>query len=182
MNKNRLLSTMTLALTIAIGSNVIIPALSVSAKEKINENAITYNQEIKEGTSITVEEFKNATSIEILDEDTILINEKSYDFAYVAGVLCNEIDLTTPNTKSAASVTIKKAAKWVVTNWTKIYNKIPDSMKKYFKLDGFISVMDQFIGISDSVEDFFHNCFREMGMPESVNWAITNVIMLLLPI
>lgn len=184
MKKNEISKIIALSLFLTVGSSVIIPTISASAAELKTISISNYER----GTSITISEFKNASEVEILDENTILIDGKIYDYSYVAGVLCESIDsqkqIGSKNQmmRSPASVAIKKAAKWVVENWPKIYNKLPNSVKQYFKLDGFMKVMDQFIGISDSIEDFFHSSFRAMGMPEWANWAITNVIMLLLPI
>lgn len=55
-------------------------------------------------------------------------------------------------------------------------------MKKYVVFDQIFDIADRFIGILDSVEDFFHRLFRAVGMPENVNCFLTNVIMILLPI
>ena len=84
--------------------------------------------------------------------------------------------------RGLATAAIKTALKWLKKNWRVVYNKIPSSMKKYFVFDRIFAIADQFIGISDSVEDFFHRVFRAAGIPENVNWFVTNIIMLLLPI
>ena len=179
MKKNKIFSIMTLALTLAIGVNTLVPSITASAQELTNKCEVS---NVQKNTTFTIEQFENASEIEFLDDDIILIDGQEYDFEVVADTLCKKVNTIKPKTRNAATATIKKAAKWLVKNWNKVYNKLPNWAKQYFKLDGFISVMDQFIGISDSIEDFFHDCFRAMGMPESANWAITNVIMLLLPI
>lgn len=178
MKRKKLTQAIALALLLVVGGS-IVPTVSASAAEI---TIVSDEKATEKGTSITLSQFKNASTVEVLDENTILIDGKSYDFNYVANVLCKGIDSQKATTRNAATVAIKKAAKWVVKNWTTIYNKIPEPAKKYFKLDGFMKVMDQYIGISDSIEDFLNSCFRDMGMPEWANWAITNAIMVLLPI
>ncbi|WP_160688665.1 hypothetical protein [Clostridium sp. C2-6-12] len=178
MKRKKLTQTIALALLLVIGGS-IAPSLSASAAEV----TIASDQKATEkGTSITFSEFKNASTVEILDENTILIDGKSYDFNNVANVLCKEIDSQKATTRNPATAGIKKGAKWIVKNWQKIEKKLPDNVKKYFKLDAFMKVMDQYIGISDSIEEFLNSCFREMGMPEWANWAITNAIMVIIPI
>lgn len=84
--------------------------------------------------------------------------------------------------RSVVTKSIKAALKWLRGNWAVVYSKLPNWVKKYVVFDRIFDIADKFIGISDSVEDFFHMVFRAAGMPENVNWFITNVIMLLLPI
>lgn len=101
----------------------------------------------------------------------------------IRGDINYDIDYSSEsNERSIVTTAIKKAIKWLRSNWTKVYNKLPSWAKDYFKFDVFFNICDQFIGISDSVQEFLNNVFRSMGMPENVNWEITNVIMLLLPI
>lgn len=186
MKRKKLTQTIALALLLIVGSS-IVPTISASAAEV---NVVSDKKDTEKGTTITLSQFKNASQVEILDENTILIDGKSYDFDYVAGILCKGIDSETTNIsidkatilRNPATATIRTAAKWIVKNWNKIYNKIPDSAKKYFKLDGFMKVMDQYIDISGSIEEFLNSCFRDMGMPEWANWAITNAIMVIIPI
>lgn len=175
MNRKKITQAIALALCLSTTSSVLAPSITASATE--------INMERNQSFDINLEGFKNASQIEIVDEYTILIDGSYYNFQDVANVLCEESGLNSSvNTKNAPTVAIKKAAKWIVSNWTTIYNKLPNNVKKYFKIDAFISLMDQFIGISDSIQDFLNSTFRAMGMPEWANWAITNVIMVLLPI
>lgn len=84
--------------------------------------------------------------------------------------------------KGAPTQAMKAAAKWVAKNWDKVYKATPSWAKKYISANMAFGLLDKFIGISDSIEDMFHRFFRSMGVPETANWAITNVIMWLLPI
>lgn len=179
MKKNKIFSIMTLALTLAIGVNTLVPSITASAQELTNKCEVS---NVQKNTTFTIEQFENASEIEFLDDDIILIDGQEYDFEVVADTLCKKINTIKPKTRNAATVTIKKAAKWLVKNWNKVRKKLPAPLQKYFALDSFIKVMDKYIGISDSIEDFLNNCFRAMGMPESVNWAITNAIMLIIPL
>lgn len=175
MKKNKIIQTIAISLFLATGSSFIVPAISASATEV----KTAYN----EGTSITYSEFRNAKQVEFLNENTILIDGKAYNYNDVANVLCEGLlGPEKPTTRNGYTIAAKRAVRWIIANWSRIERKIPDGAKKYFRIDSFLKAADKFLGISDGIEDFLHSCFREMGMPESVNWAVTNVIMLLSPL
>ena len=168
--KKQLISKLTvLTLLGTITSSALLPSLTAGATTVSSMHE--YNTSIDD--------------IKILGEYLIEVDGIEYDLKEIANSIKADIDYsidyTDDSERSAATTAIKAALKWVKGNWTKIYNKIPSWAKKYFVFDRFISIADQFIGISDGIQDFFNRVFRAMGMPESVNWAITNVIMLLLP-
>lgn len=167
MKKNLILRLIAATLVIGVSTTILT---SVAARATTNE--INYN--IK------------SENIKVIDDNTFEADGEKYKISEIVNSIRSDINYddyeTEIQSRNAATKGIKTAVKWVKKNWTKIYNKIPAPAKKYFKLDAFMSVADQFLEISDSIEDFFHSTFRAMGMPESVNWVITNVIMLLLPI
>jgi len=175
MKKNKIIQVIAISLFLSIGSSFIVPSVSASATEV----KTVYN----EGTSITYSEFRNAMQVEFLNENTILIDGKIYDYNYVSNVLCEGLlGSEKPTTRNGYTIAAKRTVRWMIKNWSRIKNKIPAGAQKYFKIDGFIKAADKFFGVSDGIEDFLHSCFREMGMPEWANWAITNVIMLISPI
>ncbi|WP_349398491.1 hypothetical protein [Clostridium perfringens] len=163
--KKKFLSKLTiLAVTGTICTSVFAPSLTAYASERNSKNFSVYS-----------------------NSNFITIDGVTYSAEDIANSIKPNIDYTVDYSedvreRSAVTKAIKTAIKWLKGNWAVVYSKLPNWMKKYFKLDAFLKFADTFIGISDSVEDFFHRVFRAMGMPENVNWFITNVIMLLLPI
>lgn len=95
--------------------------------------------------------------------------------------LNSDSNIVTPN--SVPTAAIKKAYKWAIAHWDTIKAKVPEKFRKYLPAAPiFVKAADKFLGVSDSIEDFFHDTFRSLGMPETANWAITNVIMVIIPI
>jgi len=179
MNKKLIYKLTVLSLVGVLSFSTIAPSVA-SASELTEKNKTQI---------ITQTESEN---FEIINDHQISVDGEIYDLYDIADSIRSDIDYENENskvnsiqTRNVATVVtkkaIKKTIKWMRKNWTKIYNKLPKWAQKYFKFDAFFSVCDQFIGISDSIEDFLNRTFREMGMPESANWAITNVIMILLP-
>lgn len=162
--KKQLLSRLTiLALTGTICTSVFSPSLTAYANDRNlkNINTTYSNSIIVDGITYSAEDIADSIRPNI-----------DYSTDYSEGI----------RERSAVTKAIKTAVKWLKGNWQVVYSRLPNWMKKYFKFDAFFNLVDTFIEISDSVEDFFHRVFRAMGMPENVNWFITNVIMLLLPI
>lgn len=176
MNKELMLKFTALAVATTISS-----ALVVTSASQVKAASISDAYVVSSG------ENKNYDNMKVINNDIIEIDGVRYSISGIANSIKNDINRSSnpgsniqPN--SVPTQTIKFAYKWIVSHWTTIYNKLPARLQKYFKIDFFTSVADQFIGISDSVEDFLHRTFRAMGMPETANWAITNIILLLLPI
>lgn len=164
MKKELIAKLTVLALVGTIGTTALAPSLTASAS-------------VVDGSSINSFDNNKTITIEGIEYNLNDIADS------IRADINYDIDYNGENQeRSAATKAIKVAINWLKSNWTKVYNKLPSWAKKYFKFDFFFSVCDQFIAISDSVQDFLNNVFRRMGMPENVNWAITNVIMLLLPI
>lgn len=159
--RKKLISKLTvLAITGTICTSIFAPSLTYASElpsKTINvSNSITFD-----GITYNPEDIANSIRPEI-----------DYNINY-------EEDIKERGVKTKL---IKKALNWLKSNWKKVYDKVPSWMKKYIVFDRIFAIADQFIGISDGVEDFFHRVFRAAGMPENVNWFVTNVIMLLLPI
>ncbi|MGL6058956.1 MAG: hypothetical protein ACRC17_11650 [Culicoidibacterales bacterium] len=164
MNKNLSSKFILATLSVALGTSVVAPTLLVSADVIKSNNVISKaNQTIAvDGVTYSIKEIAESIRSDI---------DYTEDYSSVAA-----------NERSVVTKGIKMAYKWLRSNWSKVYNKLPSWAKKYFVFDQFFRFADQWIGISSSIEDFLNRTFRSMGMPENVNWAITNVIMLLLPI
>lgn len=166
MNKKIISKLTILTITGTMFSNIVIPNLTTYA------SVISKNEIISSSDS---------------NFNFITIDGITYNAKEIADSIRPDIDynINTEGEKQErglATAAIKTALKWLKKNWRVVYNKIPSSMKKYFVFDRIFAIADQFIGISDSVEDFFHRVFRAAGIPENVNWFVTNIIMLLLPI
>lgn len=166
MNKKIISRITILAITGTIFTNTIAPNLTAYASE------------------ITPNEIISSSSNEL---NFITIDGITYNAKEIADSIRPDIDYNITSEeigkeRGLATIAIKSALNWLKKNWRVVYNKIPSSMKKYFAFDRIFAIADQFIGISDSVEDFFHRVFRAAGIPENVNWFVTNIIMLLLPI
>lgn len=164
MNKKIISRLTVLAITGTMFSNIVIPNLTTYASE------ITANEIISSS-----------------DSNFITIDGVTYNAKEIADSIRPDIDYNInpegeKQEKGLATMAIKTALNWLKKNWKVVYDKIPSAMKKYFVFDRIFAIADQFIGISDSVEDFFHRVFRALGIPENVNWFVTNIIMLLLPI
>lgn len=163
MKKQFLSKLMVIAITGTICTSIFAPSL-------------TYASELSTKT-------RNVSS----SNSSIIFDGITYSPEDIANSIRPEIDYTVNyeediKERSVKTKLIKKALNWLKRNWKKVYNKVPSWMKKYIAFDRIFAIADQFIGISDGVEDFFHRVFRASGMPENVNWFVTNVIMLLLPI
>lgn len=160
--KKKVLSKLTvLAITGTICTSIFAPSLTAYASER-NFKSSNSNYSITiYGITYNAEDIANSIRQDI-----------DYSIDYSEGV----------RERSVVTKAIKTALNWLKKNWKKVYDKVPSWMKKYIAFDRIFAIADQFIGISDSVEDFFHRVFRAAGMPENVNWFVTNVIMLLLPI
>lgn len=158
MNKRIISRIIVLAITGTMLANTITPNLTAYASE------ITSNE------------------IPSSDKNFITIDGITYNAKKIADSIRPDVNNNIAQDRGVATAAVKTALKWLKNNWRVVYKKIPDSMKKYVAFDRIFAVADQFVGISESVEDFFHSVFREAGMPENVNWFVTNVIMLLLPI
>ena len=68
MKKNKIFSIMTLALTLAIGVNTLVPSITASAQELTNKCEVS---NVQKNTTFTIEQFENASEIEFLDDDII---------------------------------------------------------------------------------------------------------------
>lgn len=137
--------------------------------------------------SLTYASELSTKTINVSSSNSITFDGITYSPEDIANSIRPEIDYTVnyeENIKERSIKTklIKEALDWLKRNWKKVYDKVPSWMKKYIAFDRIFAIADQFIGISDSIEDFFHRVFRATGMPENINWFLTNVIMLLLPI
>lgn len=168
MNKKIIARITVLATVGTILTNVTGPNISAFASELTSKEVIS-------------------NSISTYDKNSITIDGVSYNAKEIADSIRPDIDYNITSEgevqeRGLATIAIKSALNWLKKNWRVVYNKIPSAMKKYFVFDRIFAIADQFIGISDSVEDFFHRVFRAAGVPESVNWFVTNIIMLLLPI
>jgi hypothetical protein len=125
-----------------------------------------------------------ADNVKIISNDVIEIDGVKYSLSSISDAIKKDINSNPGHAiqpRSVQTKAIKVAFKWVVDHSATIYKHLPAGLKKYFKVDAFIKVARQFLGVSDTVENFFHKSFRAMGMPETVNWAITNIIMALGP-
>ncbi|WP_338854797.1 hypothetical protein [Clostridium perfringens] len=160
--KKKLISRLTvLAITGTLCTSMFAPSLTAYANER-NFKSVNSNYSITmDGITYSAEDIANSIRPDI-------------DYSIDYGEDIRE--------RSAVTKSIKAALKWLKGNWAVVYSKLPNWVKKYVAFDRIFAIADQFIGISDSVEDFFHRVFRAAGMPENVNWFVTNVIMLLLPI
>lgn len=137
-----------------------------------------------ENISSSKESTQKEVDIKIIDKDTFEVDGVKYSISSIGNSLKDKSPTTDSLIKpnSVPSVAIKKAFKWMVEHWTTIVSKVPTPLQKYLKLDLFMKAANQFLDISGSIEDFLHSTFRAMGMPETANWAITNIIMIALPI
>ncbi|EPB8178240.1 hypothetical protein ACRTAO_000896 [Clostridium perfringens] len=161
MKKNLISRLTVLAITGTLCTSMFAPSLTAYANER-SFKSINSNYSITmDGITYSAEEIANSIRPHI-------------DYSIDYGEDIRE--------RSAVTKAIKTALKWLKGNWAVVYSKLPNWMKKYVAFDRIFAIADKFIGISDSVEDFFHRVFRAAGMPENVNWFVTNVIMLLLPI
>ncbi|WP_347299737.1 hypothetical protein [Clostridium perfringens] len=164
--KKQFLSKLTLlAVTGTICTSVFAPSLTAYASERNSKNI----------------------SVAYSSSNFITVDGITYSAEDIANSIKPNIDYTVDygedvRERSAVTKAIKTALKWLRGNWAVVYSKLPNWMKKYVVFDQIFDIADRFIGISDSVEDFFHRLFRAVGMPENVNWFLTNVIMILLPI
>ena len=65
------------------------------------------------------------------------------------------------------------------------WNKLPDSIKNYVKIDSFMKALDTYFEISDSVEDLIYRSLRYVApswIGDSVIWFATKTLMLFIPI
>lgn len=88
--------------------------------------------------------------------------------------------------RSVASKGVKYAAKWLRVNWKIIVRKSPKWIRPYLQATVIGEVIDAYVGISDSVEEFIYNVLRDILPKNVVNdwWVdkLTTTIMLLMPI
>lgn len=115
-------------------------------------------------------------------EESFNVKEKSEVRADFSDVKKSEVRVS----RSAGSKAVKYAAKWLRVNYKKIIRKTPKWMRKYIQIDIFMEVIDAYVGVSDSVEEFIHDVLRDVLPKDVVNdwWVdkLTTTIMLIMPI
>lgn len=170
---NKLMLKIT-ALTLATTLSSIIVATSTS-QVKAASVSDTY-----------IANSSKADNIKIISNDIIEVDGVRYSLSSISNAIKKDIN-SNPNAgrtiqpRSIQTKAIKVAFEWIIDHSATIYKHLPAGLKKYFKIDAFTKVARQFLGVSDTIENFLHKTFRAMGMPETVNWAITNIIMALGP-
>ncbi|WP_027634461.1 hypothetical protein [Clostridium hydrogeniformans] len=176
MKKHLISKLIILTLTCSITTAVIAPGtIAIADTVHIEQNAMTEIKDIKK-----------------IDENTVEVDGVRYNLLdianYIKASLNDDVtkeyneDLQRAPGSKVTKETLRIAVKWLKENWTKVYDKCPNWLKGYLKFDLFFKAADQFIGISDTIEDLIKSAFRYIGVPETANWAITNIIMILLPI
>ncbi|ACV61651.1 hypothetical protein Dtox_0738 [Desulfofarcimen acetoxidans DSM 771] len=87
------------------------------------------------------------------------------------------------SSKSIGSAAVKKAAQWLKSNWSKVYAKIPTSVKAYFSFDVVSKYIDAYVKYSDTINEYLANIVNAC-LPSSLEWmtpGIVATIELLLP-
>ena len=86
--------------------------------------------------------------------------------------------------RSSASMAVKSAAIWLKSNWTKVYAKIPASVKAYFAFDKVSKALDLYINYSNTVDQFLTDVVNYL-LPGYLEWmtpGIVGIIRFFLPI
>ncbi|WP_234125026.1 hypothetical protein [Clostridium hydrogenum] len=168
MKSRHIVQTIALTLAITMGASLILTSV-YDAKAASKSTSATYSSA------------SNKDKIKIINKDAFEINGVKYSISSIAKSINGSTLNKEIHPNSAATVVVKKAFKWIVEHWTTIVSKVPGPLRKYLELDGFMKVANQFLSISNSIQDFLTRTFRAMGMPEDVNWILTNIIIILLP-
>ncbi|MGE5627502.1 MAG: hypothetical protein ACM3X7_05210 [Solirubrobacterales bacterium] len=174
MNRKLILKLCALSIATTVGTSLVMTSSSeVMAASTSNRTTATY-------TSISKSKGEN---IKIINNDTFEIDGVRYSVSSISQSIKKDSIKTGSGfvTNSIKTDALRAGLKWLAANSTKIYNKLPAGLKKYFKIQMILKTADQFLSISDSFEDLLHHIFRELGVPETANWAITNIIMLASP-
>lgn len=110
-----------------------------------------------------------------------LANENIDEIQHEKDLMLAELGATERGKLSAAVKVIKKFLK---KNWPKIVKKLPAPVKKILTAEAILTVIDSYVGISDSVEELLTNCINSIlpAQLEVLTPGIVTVIMLFLPL
>jgi len=154
--------------------NLIIP-INVFASESINNNFITDDEISTSQLKNLDDEINNV--LEIIDNALITENYE-VDWEQVLPKKDGESEIN-----GVPSKAVKEAAKWLKSNWSKVYAKLPDVVKPYLTFDAVTKVIDAYVGFSDTIDEFLTNVVNAC-LPSFLEWmtpGIVTIISLLLP-
>jgi hypothetical protein len=84
---------------------------------------------------------------------------------------------------SVVTISVKAAAKWLKSNWSKVYKKLPAPVKKYLKFNVVSKYIDAYVNFSNTIDEFLTKVVNAC-LPSQLEWmtpAIVTTISLLLP-
>jgi hypothetical protein len=119
------------------------------------------------------------TGINVQTDATI--NNNIYSQTLISKEIRQVDGTVAPN--SVVTISVKAAAKWLKSNWSKVYKKLPAPVKKYLKFNVVSKYIDAYVNFSNTIDEFLTKVVNAC-LPSQLEWmtpAIVTTISLLLP-